>query len=194
MTIRRSHPTASTYPTSRARSLGLAVTLLLASAPAAAQSASITPFGQGSNCGPAITTGSTTLPRLGSTIQIDYQGPNTYFLQQTGPDIRHPYLVLGRSNQSWGGVPLPWPLPPGLAWNQPTGATLYVSLDVLLPMPMVSPFAYATSVRFPIPNVPALIGVDVYAQFVTYHDIFTLTGPRSVFWCTGNALHLRLGI
>ncbi|NRA97677.1 MAG: hypothetical protein HRU14_15890 [Planctomycetes bacterium] len=98
----------------------------------------------------------------GSNIQaVTTSGPaepgrTDFGLLVTGAPVGAPgWLVIGFSNTTWAGGPLPHSL-------GPTGCDLLVALDIMLPI-----IADATGdafVTLPIPDDPALIGLEAYAQ------------------------------
>ena len=134
---------------------------------ARAQNASFTSFGAASG---ETSTGQqlavTGLPRLGTTfsLSVTYQTPPFFCLQVLTPYAA--WLVMGTSNQSWQGIPLPAALP--------LGFDLLVSPDVVAQSLVTSntscppgasgafpaPFAVA------VPNQPGLIGFQLHAQIV----------------------------
>jgi hypothetical protein len=86
-------------------------------------------------------------------------------------------LVYGTSNQSWGGVPLPWPL---AVLGRPD-----CLLAVEPQLTFVSTVATQFSRAIPIPNAPALVGTQHFFQLIGN----SAAGP----WFTSNGVGIRIG-
>lgn len=124
-----------------------------------AQTAAFVPFGLGCAFqGQTLSIGNQGLPRLGTTFQVTYAGPNFTF--SSGQQIAHPILVLGLGQQL---VPLPTSLLP----QQPPGCTAYITTDVFLPtVPDPTRAAFTSWVDIAVPNTPTLVGLVFNAQWM----------------------------
>ena len=191
MSLRLAPALSSRIPSPQ-RALVLTAALWLLAGAANAQSASYTLFGQSCQGGTTPALAVQGLPRLGQTFRVDYVGHSGRgFIGQLSFD-HHPILVTGASSTAVGGVPLPFAVPPGLTGGVP-GCTLYVSLDVVTPMPLVTG-GYLTSVPFAVPNVPALLGRSVFHQWLLLQTTFDMrTNVRTVRLQMSNAGHARIG-
>jgi hypothetical protein len=111
-------------------------------------------------------------PWLGATLTIRWSNvaPGTVAL-----------LALGGSRQDWLGVPLPLPL---ASIGMP-GCTLLASLDVGLALPVP---ASVLQQQVPLPNVPAVLGMELFAQGF---DLDAGANPAGI--TASNGLALRLG-
>jgi hypothetical protein len=86
-------------------------------------------------------------------------------------------LVYGTSNQSWGGVPLPWPL---TVLGRPD-CLLAVEPQLTMVFTVTGTFFY----QLPIPNVPSLAGTEHFFQVIG--------GSPVGQWFTSNGLGIRIG-
>jgi hypothetical protein len=139
-------------------------TLLLATVvEAQAASAAFLPFGSGCTLeGQALAIGNVGLPQIGQSFQITYTGPNhtQNFAQQSS----WPQLALGFQSQQF-------PIPTSWFPQQPAGCVGLIQPDALVPMPLdASGTAYETNFSMSIPNVPGLIGVQFFAQWINVHQ------------------------
>jgi hypothetical protein len=126
------------------------------------------------------------LPRLGTTLTILYRGPNFTF--SSGQQIAQPILLL-----SLGAVKTP--LPTTFLPLQPPGCVGLVRPDVLLPMPMDSTKPqFVDQVPVPVPNDPNLIGLVVFAQWLTHVQQCGFAGCGDAALLTGNAAKITVGI
>jgi hypothetical protein len=126
------------------------VAALLCSSTLEAQSASYTFFGTG--CGnptasPFLAAG---LPQLGGRVDVTTFG--SWF------GITR-FVLTGFSNTSWGGVPLPLPVPGACG-------SLLVSGELVSLVPFCSNGHLHRSVSLPIPNDASLLGLVFYQQGV----------------------------
>jgi hypothetical protein len=121
----------------------------------------------------SIATGSTGV--IGQTMQMQLTNvPFAFFL---------PYGLLGLSNTTFNGLPLPLDLTViGL-----TGCTAYTSGDTSLPMSL--PSAAGTSTwSLPIPSGSYLLGIEIYLQGLSFEP------PGFSRWASvSNLLTVRLG-
>jgi hypothetical protein len=152
---------------------------LAAAAAAAAQQASYTTFGQG--CPPIFTRSSPTLitegvPQLGNAFTVAVEDGGR------APVGRYwDWLLVGTSNTSWNGVPLP-------LWSAPlAGCPLLVSPDIVLPVVPGAPRSFG----FSVPNDPRLTGVKIYQQWVI--GWATGTSPPVLFSASNGGI-AELGI
>jgi len=84
-------------------------------------------------------------------------------LLENAPPLAPVYLLVGTSDASWSGVPLPAPLPGSL------GCPLRVSGDVILSTPSGATSASGSAaVTLPVPNSAALVGSQAFAQWVVF--------------------------
>lgn len=88
-------------------------------------------------------------PTPGGTVEVAVSGAVA-----NAPHV----LLLGGSNQTWGGVTLPWPLPAAFAFA--AGCALRVSPDLTVPLAV----AADGTASLPIAIAPAWVGVEVFAQ------------------------------
>ncbi|MHC4512427.1 MAG: hypothetical protein ACYTGW_01835 [Planctomycetota bacterium] len=156
-----------------------------------AQSAAVSYFGK-TCCKSGIAV--TGLPKLGGNIAIKYTGDNYYMSIHSTVHVAQPWLILGASDKGWSGRPLPWTLPPGIAWTgRSLPCQLFVSFDVHYPMPKASILAYENSKSFTVPNDKNLLGLDVFAQWATYYYYRNTPFPAQSSWGTSNAAKLTIG-
>lgn len=82
---------------------------------------------------------------------------------ENAPPLAPAYLLVGLSDTSWAGFPLPAPLPGALA------CPLRVSGDVILSTPSgtTSPSGSA-AVSLPVPNLAGLVGSQAFAQWIIF--------------------------
>ncbi len=115
------------------------------------------------------------LPILGTTMTLNCSGTADI----TSVVEWHPHLLIGGSS-------VEVPIPPLLTPSGATDCSLLVEPFVTIPMPMVSPTAYATSYDLIIPQNTALVGVTFYAQMF---DLVTVPsfGLSSVAWFSDRA-------
>ena len=133
------------------------VSLALACAPLCAQ-ASFTTFGAGCVLdGQALAIGNQGLPQVGQSFDITYSGPNFAF--SSAQQSVEPVLVLGLGQATV-------PIPAGILPFQPAGCTGLITSQALIRMPL-SPngMTYASSYSFAIPNNPAFVGAQFFAQW-----------------------------
>jgi hypothetical protein len=100
----------------------------------------------GSRCGPSLVP--IRVPSLGRPYQAEVRAANA------SPSA---IVLLGASDTMWGSVPLPLPL---VSLGGGT-CTLYVSMDVLVPLPLQGGRGTLT---VQVPNVVALLGSNVFHQ------------------------------
>jgi hypothetical protein len=101
-----------------------------------------------------------TVPRLRCAGGAASLGNASFgLLLRDAPVLAPAFLVLGTSNTSWLGTPLPLPLPSSM------GCTLSVAPEVVFP-PVVTSAAGEGAAILPIPNDPALAGADAFGQWV----------------------------
>lgn len=111
-------------------------------------------------------------PRLGTTFRIRTEGSASY---PTG--VRRIVILLtGASNQTVGGVRLPFAIGPGTARFKACGF-LYTSGEIAIRVPSVRDYRTPVEVPIPVPNAPALLGATFYQQVVTREA--TNFGPSS---------------
>jgi hypothetical protein len=133
----------------------LLFSILTATAPLAAQAATIVPFGTGcAFLGQTLGITATGLPQLGGSVTLEYVGPNLNNQIQTQP-------VLGL-----GLAPAAVPIPAAILPQQPTGCTQWLVPDALLPMAVSAQGNFEDRVAIAIPNAPTLIGFQFHAQWL----------------------------
>lgn len=166
------------------------ITALLLSGAAVSQNASFQTFG--SSCGPinlALTARG--LPQFGQTLVVEYSGPfGSGFI---GPIVQthQPFLAIGASDSSFGGLTLPWNVPVAVTGGN-TGCQLLVSVDVVV----VIPLSAGPAVEHPlsIPNVPSAAGIPFFVQWILHSTRFDQrTGVRTTMLATSNAGRAVLG-
>ena len=161
----------------------LAFAFLACTSPVVAQAASFTVIGS-----PCTVTGEATptigvrgLPRVGTTFDVTYAGPNRTF--DSAQTIVRPYLVTG-----FALVTPPFVIPTTLLRRQPAGCSLYVTPDIVLPMPM-SPAGpiFGSSVSLTIPNDPQLIGARWFHQWFALFEQCGFAGCSPEWAATSDA-------
>ena len=118
----------------------------------------------GTTCGPSACgtlTGTPrlsarTCPALGSTLRLSATGLACAISGPAVPTL----LVLGVSRSTWGGVPLPLPLPGGCFLN--------TSIDVQIPL---NPPRATVDFDFTLPNQSFLRGQMLFAQVVQFDTV-----------------------
>ena len=139
----------------------LAVLLASAAASLPAQQASFSTFGSAcaSPLSPSVPSiGARGTPQLGSTFTVTYSGPNQH--EPGIVAIEQPMLIVSP-------VRIDFAVPPILPL-QPPGCTLYPAPDIVIPMPLTAGgMSFATRLPVPIPNLPVLVGANVYLQWMT---------------------------
>ncbi len=133
------------------------ITFLLASL-ASAQTASIAIAGTGCPLDgrtPAMLAKG--LPQLGQPFALGYSGPN-HQMNATQSSVQ-PILNIGFTPL---GIGIP-PILPG----QPVGCVMYVAPSISIPMALdPNGRTYLSSARFSVPNNAALLGAQLYAQWL----------------------------
>jgi hypothetical protein len=105
-----------------------------------------------------------------------------------------PWVVLGLSNQTLGGTPLPLPIPAPLSLGN---CLVYVSGEFAMPMPYdlpSGPSRFVPTYSMSVPPASGLLGLSFYAQFVVEHidTLSCLFCPE--FFGTSNYATLVVGI
>ena len=170
------------------RRLSLVTPLLLAFA-LAAQTATFTHFGNA--CGATLAGNP---PRVGMPFTLTYGGPNSYLQVHLLIDQARPLLVLGTSDRQYGGVPLPWAIPPALAGNR-NGCQLLVSPDLVHPMPFAMPLPptrFVDTLTIPVPMDTSLLGATLFVQWLTFHRKGVVP-PYSEWLSTSDAAKAVIG-
>lgn len=103
------------------------------------------------------------LPRIGTTLSI--QTHSSWGGIGGSGDV---FLVSGISRTSYNGVPLPFDMGALTNIGLLFCGNLYVSPDVIQRMPYGGFGPVLTTVSYPIPNLPALIGARVYQQVLEH--------------------------
>lgn len=125
----------------------------------AAQTATFARVGRGcgGSGGPPPLLNSRSLPRIGTTFNIDYTGPNG----MTPVSDDRPNLLLGFAPLSVA-IPMLTPL-------QPAGCTLLLQPTITIPMPpLPASTRYEASFPLMIPNDPSLLGVPFFLRTVRH--------------------------
>jgi hypothetical protein len=152
--------------------------LLTLAAPSPAQQASYTTFGRG--CGgemgeippgvpPRIFPQG--LPVVGTTFVVRYDSPRFQRSQGCWHQIVGTF-VMGVSNQSLYGVPLPVPVPP-VVWLGAANCMFYCSVEFIAGVG-INDSGYAIT----IPNAPSLIGLTLYNQWYLWNYV----SCTELFW------------
>jgi hypothetical protein len=146
------------------RSASIAAALTL---PLHAQSASFTFFGSASgetSFGQQLNVSGS--PQLGTTfsVGVDYLNPPGACLQVITPYAV--WLVLGLSNQSWLGVPLPLTLPQGFDLLVAADSVVQTAITSGTSCPPGSLTASGPSFPVPVPNNVGLLGLQVHTQIL----------------------------
>jgi hypothetical protein len=123
--------------------------------PVAAQAAQVVQYGLGCSWnGTPLAIGVQGTPQLGSTVTIDYSGPNFAGVMQV-----QPVLVLGLAADS-ALIPVSF-LP-----QQPAQCFAWVQPLLFAPMPVATAGGYLDSQDIVVPNDPTLIGMQFFAQWM----------------------------
>ena len=146
------------------RSVALIAALIL---PLHAQNASFTFFGSASgetSFGQQLNVSG--LPRRGTTSSagVDYLNPPGACLQVITPYAV--WLVLGLSNQSWLGLPLPVSLPQGFDLLVAADSVVQSVVTSSTSCPPGSLTASGPTFPIPVPNTAGLIGLQVHTQIL----------------------------
>jgi hypothetical protein len=138
--------------------LSLSLSLLLTSAATlAAQTATITPFGAGCDfLNQTLTIGASGLPQLGTTFTLTYSGPN-----QNNQLSTQPWLGLGLAATNL-------PIPQSILPQQPANCTQWIVPELMLPMATTTAGPFEDQVPIVVPNQPALVGVQLTAQWLAF--------------------------
>lgn len=156
---------------------------------AAAQQAAFAPFGVACSVpgAPTPAIGARGLPRLGTTFEVTFTGPNhnTSSAQQSA----QPVLLTGLN-----AVPVPAAIPVGTFPQQPAGCWVFVFPDLAIPMPLArSGAAFESALALTVPNDPALIGATWFHQWVSIFRQCGFAGC-SIFWAvTSDAAQVLVG-
>jgi hypothetical protein len=136
--------------------------------------ASFTTFGTG--CA-----GSAGTPQLAAApYSLPWLG-DTFTMRLTNLPAQPAAMFFGVSKTSWGAFSLPLALGP---FGMP-GCTLYVSVDLVVGLSVTSGVA---TLALPVPNLPSLVGLSLYAQGVVVSP-----ATNSVGLVVSNAGDLRFG-
>lgn len=140
----------------------------------------------GASCYPGLSMAAGSLPRLGRSFDLLYQGPYGSVFVGTRTQVSTPLLLIGLSNTSAGGLPLPFLLPLAVTGGQP-GCQVLVAPDAIVAMAnnLSTPPPYVLSL--PIPSNQALLGLRVFVQWCTLTATSSLGGPSSARFCTSDA-------
>jgi len=145
------------------RTASILATLTLFTSLATAQT--FQPFGTGCTInGQTLAIGNQGLPQIGTTFQVTYTGPNSMPGSLATQQAAHPNLVLGFGQQLT-------PIPPNLLPLQPAGCQGFITPDTMIPTtPFIGRGIYHDTIDLPVPNNPALIGAQLYAQWLTVFE------------------------
>jgi hypothetical protein len=155
-----------------------------------AQSATVTPYG--TPCNPTLSW--TGLPRPGEAVTFIYSGRRDYGdIHGISYFSNRPVFLMGVSDQSFGGVPLPILLPLWLTNNTP-GCTLLVSLEVMIAMGWEVPGrSYLDRTSVSIPNDGALLGVSFFAQWMHWYQYRDGSGQVFAHFTMSGAARATIG-
>lgn len=131
--------------------------------------------------GTACATSSNRMPAM--TCQPTSLGSNLNLSLTNGPASSPGVLLLGLSNSTWNGLPLPLPL----ASLGATGCTLQVSIDTSIPITTTT--SGSMSAGLPVPNVLGLYGSTLYFQ-AGLGDLFA----NSAGFVTSASASVTLGV
>ncbi len=121
---------------------------------------------------PSVYTASLARPWIGSAFRMEIRNL---------PKGNATVMAIGASSSAWGATPLPQSLSPiGMP-----GCTLYVSMDLFVPVPNPASIA---SLTVPIPNTASMVGQSFYNQCFTVDPGATPLGVIA-----SNAGHARIG-
>ncbi len=154
----------------------------------------------GFSCGPSSPEGTPTIsvsfePRIGRGLDARLFGTWGYLGLYDCKHRGQAYLLIGASNQTWGGVPLPFVLP--LSLTQGAACLAQVSGEIVLQV--AGPLAgkgssEAAALAFMIPNVPALVGQRLYLQWLVQRWQVGITCPLPwPYFYTSNAAEITIG-
>jgi hypothetical protein len=172
----------------KTRQMRFLTTLTLLAGLASAQTASFVPFGTACSFNgqtPAI--GNSGLPQLGQVCTITYTGPNTNgglaTQQIMMPEIA---LAFGQLNT---------PIPTSLLPQQPSGCQGYINPLIVIPMgPRIGIPIFQDTFDLAIPNSPTLLGLQVYAQWLTTIQQCGFAGCNLIAVVTSDAATLTIGL
>jgi hypothetical protein len=166
-------------PLSLAFSLSIGLSF---SAALGAQTAAFTTFGTGCVfAGQRLAIDHKDLPQLGGAFKITYSGPNV--AASTMPI--QPVLVLGT------GLKLT-PMPALV--QQPPNCVGLITPDVFQSTAVNANGSFVASVELQVPNDPALLGVGVYAQWLTVAQQCGIVAPCNVIaLLTSDAAKIVIG-
>lgn len=151
-------------------------------------------------CGPASPEGMPTIsvnfePRIGQGLWLRLFGTWGYLGLGDCKHRGQAFLLVGSSNQSWGGVPLPFVIPLAMTWGY--ACLAHVSGEVLLQVsgPLASQgSSEAASTSFMIPNLPALVGQRLYLQWLVQRWQVGINCPHPwPYFYTSNAAEITIG-
>lgn len=149
--------------------------------------ASFVPFGTGcSFLSQTLAIGNQGLPRIGTTFQITYSGPNFTF--NSAQQIAMPHLVLGFG-------PLFTPIPQSLLPQQPAGCAGFITPNAVIPAqpdPVLNVFQSAIPIM--VPNNPMLIGFALHAQWLLRFDQCGFAGCNWAAVPTSDAAMATVGL
>ena len=126
------------------------------------------------------------LPQLGGSVTLSYLGPN--FSTSPSQRVAWPQLVLGMA-------PKKTDLLPSLLPQQPVGCMGFVLPEIIAPMAVAAsnPLKFETQVTLPVPNERALVGLHVFAQWLTVVQQCGVAGCSAVALLTSNAAEFTIG-
>ncbi len=153
-----------------------------------AQQAAFVPFGQGCTFqSQTLAIGNQGLPRIGSSFQVMYTGPNHQF--NSAQQIAWPQLFLGFGT-------LVTPLPQGLLPQQPPGCQGLITPDLAIPsnIDQNGRPTYENFVRLAIPNNPNLLGYVLYGQWLLLHQQCGFAGCGLDALPTSDAAQIWIGL
>jgi len=149
----------------------LLLTAFLVAGPVAAQTPSVTPFGQGCR-GPLL------LPDRydpGQGMWVPTQpsiGKTLYVSAPWAPDDYVALLLVGKSNTKWLNSSLPLTVPTNFAPAYQTGPCLLTSIELIASGILWYPYGKVQDQRwivaFPIPKDTTLVGLRFYMQWAIY--------------------------
>jgi hypothetical protein len=160
--------------------------LLLLVAAVPAQSAAFSTFGAGCTFqNQTLAIGARGLPQLGTLFAVTYSGP--CYVSSPGQQIARPMLGLGFA-------PTNVVLPANLLPQQVPNCTVWIQPQLILPT-QVDPVTnnWAVPMQLPLPNQPALLGLNVLAQWVTLFSQCGFAGCGYAAVLTSDAAIMTLG-
>lgn len=171
------------------RPLLFVLLVLFAVAAPRAQQATFTPFGTACTFPgePTPAIGARGLPRIGTSFDITYQGPNR--APGGSQQSVQPFLVTGLQLFS-----APVPVPTFLFPQQTAGCLVYVFPDIVLPMPIArGGMVFESSFTWAIPNDPALVGATWFHQWLAIFEQCGFAGCDYLWSVTSDAAHVVAG-